>query len=251
MDAFDFTDSNSRKTNFGSGMIWKLGASLFLLSTVCLLLFFLYTFVNPYNSLNPFPPPTPSSTADALIPTNTLIPVPATPTNTAEIISPVPATTEAPPPTAGGTPGATPGLPSQTPLTTADITPPTQEPGGGLHFIVSGQPTFTTHVDGCNGAYIAGNVTNIGGNPMTSMIVKIGGTLNGAPLSDEASSGDAPNYSSSGWEFKIADTPVKTTAAIFVQLFSQQDEAVSEVIIINTSDLCSENVTLVNFIQDQ
>lgn len=244
MDAFDFNEGSSG--NFNGNMIWKLGAGFFLLSTVCLLLFFFLTFVNPYNSFNPFPPATPFPTPDLLILTDTPIPVPATPTNTPEIPSQVPATTQPPATPDGGTLAATLGLSSQTPATTTEVTP---EPNGGPSYVVSGQQTFTTHVDGCNGAYIAGNVTNINGSPEVFMTLRIGGTLNDVPVSDETFSGNAPNYSESGWEFKIADAPVTSTGTIFVQLLTKEGEAVSELIIINTSDICSENVTLVNFVQ--
>lgn len=249
MDAFDFKEKNSGLFSFNT--IWKLGAVFFLISTICLILFFFLTFVNPYNSFNPFPPPTPFPTSDTLIPTNTPVPLPATPTNPPELPSEVPGTTEPPPTPDDGTLIATLGLPSQTPFTTAEVTPPTQQPTSGPHYIVSGHPTFTTHINGCGGAYIAGNVTDINGSPKLFLTIRIGGTLNSVPVSDETLSSYAPQYSESGWEFKIADAPVKTAGSIFIQLFTQQGDALTELIIINTSDICTENVTLVNFVQDQ
>lgn len=254
MDAFDFKDEpRGPKLNLksSSNLIWGLGTAYFLLSTVCLVVFFALTFINPYNSFNPLPPATPFPTSDQPVPTETPTQEFVPPTATLEIPPEVPVDTEVPAIPTEGTPAATIDFPSQTPVITS-AAPSTTPAAGGPHYSVSGEPTFTTHIDGCGGAYVAGNVTDINGNPLVFMIIRIGGTMDGESINEDTLSGSAAQYSESGWEFKISDALVKTTGTLFVQLFSlESEEAVSDLIIIDTSDICDENVTLVNFVQDQ
>ncbi|MGD8455320.1 MAG: hypothetical protein PVF83_02960 [Anaerolineales bacterium] len=239
MDAFDFVDDKSKKSRGGaSGLIWKLGTAYFLIGTLCLGVFFAYTFLYPNNPLNPFPPApgiTPAPTQSNLTPTNT---------------PPPPPTSTLPPATEEPTLGP---LPTATPFATGDATPTTGS-SSLTHFKAQeGTPLYLAHTDGCGGLYIAGNVVDLAGNPVVFMLVRVGGTLGGENLQlEDTLSGSNPNYSSSGWEVKIADAPIDSTGTVFVELYRlESEDPVSDLIIVDTFNDCDRNLIMVNFVQDE
>jgi hypothetical protein len=239
MDAFDFVDDESKKSrsNIG-GLIWKLGTAYFLIGTLCLGAFFVYTYAYPNNPLNPFPP-APGITTNTPVPPATEPPLPTdTPTATSA------------PPTEEPTLGP---LPTATPFATGEVTP-TTESTSLTHFTVQeGTPLYLPHSDGCGGLYIAGNVVDRAGNPLVFMLVRVGGTLGGETLQlEDALSGSNPNYSSSGWEIKIADAPIDSTGTVFVELYTLESaDPVSDLIIVDTYNDCNRNLIMVNFVQDE
>ncbi len=81
MDAFDFSDNKpktKKSVQPSSGLIWKFGSFYFLFGTVCMIVFFLYTFINPNNQFNPFPPSGGGNQGETPQPTDTPIPPPDT-----------------------------------------------------------------------------------------------------------------------------------------------------------------------------
>jgi hypothetical protein len=243
MDAFDFVEDKPKRSRGGySGLIWKLGTGYFLIGTLCLVVFFLFTFVNPNNPLNPFPP-APGVVVDTPVqpPPDTQSP----PTQT----QPIPAATTVTP-----TEGATNGpLPTATSFATSDVTPTTTS-GSAAHFKAQdGTPIYLPHSDGCGGLYIAGNVIDISGNPLVFMHVRVGGTLGEEPLYlEDALSGSNLLYTESGWEVKIAEAPIDSTGTVFVELYTLDSVApVSDLIIVDTYNDCNRNLVIVNFVQDE
>jgi len=238
MDAFDFVEDKPKKPRWGSsGLIWKLGTAYFLFGTLCLVVFFLFTFVSPNNPLNPFPPP-PGVTVDTPIP-----PPPDTqspPIPAATTVTPTEEVTLAP-------------LPTATSFATSDVTPTTPSGGAAHYKAQDGTPIYLPHSDGCGGLYIAGNVTDINGNPLVFMLVRVGGTLGGEPLYvEDALSGSNPVYTESGWEVKIAEAPIDSTGTVFVELYTlDSEDPVSDLIIVDTYNDCNRNLIMVNFVQDQ
>ena len=187
MDAFDFVDDKPKKSRSGiGGLIWKLGTAYFLIGTLCLGVFFLYTFIYPLNPLNPFPPASGNTSAPPATETPSPTDTPIVPTHTSA------------PPTEEPTLGP---LPTATPFVTSEVTPTTQS-SELKHFTTQeGTPLYLPHSDGCGGLYIAGNVVDLAGNPVVFMLVRVGGTLGGEALQlEDALSGSNTNYSYSGWE---------------------------------------------------
>lgn len=241
MDAFDFVDDEPKKprSNIG-GLIWKIGTAYFLIGALCMGAFFAYTFLYPQNPLNPFPP-APG------IPTNTPIPPSTEPPPTDTPIVPTATSTTS---TEGPTLGP---LPTATPFVTSDITPTTGSTGLKHFTVQEGTPLYLPYSGGCGGLYIAGNVVDNAGNPLVFMLVRVGGTLGGETLQlEDALSGSNPNYSSSGWEVKIADAPIDSTGTVFVELYTlESEDPVSDLIIVDTFNDCNQNLIMVNFVQDE
>jgi hypothetical protein len=252
MDAFDFSDDKPKKGLLSSrGGLWRIGTLYFIVGTLCLALFFIYTYVDPYNSFNPWPPPPPTEGEPVGTPTQS-------PTDIVPSSLPSPTITESQElptfttePTPGGPTATTAPFPSITPFLTEEVTP-TESITGLPHFKADG-PFYNEHQDGCNGMYVAGIVWDIYGNPLTHYIVRVSGTLDGVPLNiEDATSGSAPQYDPSGWEVKISDTPIASSGTVYIELYSlESEDPISDMLIFVTYDDCSMNLILINFIQDQ
>jgi hypothetical protein len=251
MDAFDFTEDESTKPKRDFGpLIWRLGTIYFIVSTVCICVFFVYTFINPYNQFNPFKPDngTAQQKTEAPVPTITNTPQAVMPTLTATVtMISIPSVT----PTQGSTDTFIP-YPTATDVIIGGVTITPADTGRPFFIAQEGTPAPIAYPGGCDGMYVAGNVIDAAGNPLVHMIIRVDGTINGVPISvEDALSGSAPQYTESGYEIKLADAPVATTGTIYVELYSlEYADPVSDVIVFDTFDDCSKNLIIINFVQE-
>jgi hypothetical protein len=251
MDAFDFKDSKPKRQTSGlqQGWIWLLGAVYFLCMAVALIGYFGYTYTQPNNPYNPFPP----GTQIAAVPTFTFPPsaVTDTPPGPPTATQPLefPTFTTAP----GVTPSPTNGLlPTQTEINIQTLTPTQPLSGDGPAFIImDGNPLYLGHPDGCNGMYVAGNVVDINGAPLPLMLIRVQGILGGQSLGlEDTLSGQAQQYSESGWEIKLSANPIASTGTVWLELFDPvTEDAVSDLIFFDTFNDCSKNLIMINFVQ--
>ena len=248
MDTFDYTEGKEAKGKTAA-LVWNILTVLVLLGVVAVALVFLAVFINPYASLNPFPPPTlPVMMA---FPTATATPVRFlqatwTPSPTLE-----PTITSTPPPSPTLPPTETPFF-----LFTLSPTPEDTPVVGGMPFVLSpGTPVSTSslafHPDaGCNWFGVAGQVFDLSGAPVPGQQVQIGGTLAGAPLAMLSLTGVANAYGTAGfYEFNLGDKPVTSNKTIWVQLLDQAGLAMSDKIYFETFDSCEKNQIFINFKQ--
>lgn len=159
-----------------------------------------------------------------VIPTNTSIPVPPTPT--IAIVTP----TVTLPPTKTLTPTLVP------------------------YKLQSTNPTFTqnfNHPDlGCNWMGVAGQVFDKAGKPVAGIVVTVKGTLPGGEVNQVALTQMqiGQNYGPAGYEITLANAPVMTTNALTIQLFDLSANPLSKPIAFSTSELCTQNLILINFV---
>jgi hypothetical protein len=252
MDAFDFTeDPQEEKPRRKQGSILlTLGAYYFLAISIFLIGFFVVIYLDPYNALNPFPPPAPTEDEfSSLMPAET-----GTPTETA--VSPTATETSTQMPT------TTPEQPAPTdttiPYPTAtEVVLATSQPGDTPEVVThykaqDGTPAYIPHSGGCNGVYVAGNVIDIDNHPVMLMAVRATGLIGEEFIEIESLSGSNPDYSESGWEIKLSDQLVSTTGSIFIGLYPQGAfDPISDLVVIDTFNDCSKNLAIVNFVQDQ
>lgn len=209
-------------------------------------------------TVTPFTPLPPTATLE----TPTRTPEPPTPTSTAtEPFTPFPTTTETPTntPTITLTPSLTlsptpVGRIINTPLPTNTETPtdepPTNTPAPDFPLqLQPGTPLFRDaflYLDPeCEWQGLAGQVTLIGGEPAAGLIVRVNGT---GIDQLETVTGLAEAYGSSGWEIQLSDTV--SVQDVTVQVFSSNGSTeLSDVIDVNFSGECSQNLALVNFVQ--
>jgi hypothetical protein len=194
-------------------------------------------FINPYSSLNPYPPPTLPPTLGA-----------PTATNTPEIFLP-PTWTPSPPPTI--TPTRTPTseiTPSPSPtIGTGNITPT-----GAPYALQSGSPVAIPNIANnsqCEWMGVGGQVFDLTDAPLISLTVRIEGQLGTLPILIDTLTGSAPALGPAGYVFNLADRPIASNGTLFLQLRDSAGVTLSDRIPITTYDTCDKNLVLVNWKQ--
>lgn len=256
MDQFDFQDNGSKRAGGLAGrlsrVIWSLGAVYFICMAVFLVAFFALTYINPNHPYNPWPP-VPTQVPATFTPTST----PVTPTHTATEEPTATATktatvTATPEETQDPTATSTTG-PVITQTATSTLSPDEEATltSSAWFEVLDGDPTYLAHPDGCDGMYVAGNVTDLDGEALVFMLVRLQGVLSGESLGvEDVVSGTAPEYSESGWEVKLTESPVASSGTVYVQLYDPETEkAVSDLEVFNTYDDCARNLVMINFEQ--
>ncbi len=231
----------------GHDLVWNVLTVLVWLGMACAVMAFATIYANPASLPTPLRPFPPTLVSAIHIPTGTATPLPtvtltpAQPTNTLTA-TPAPATQTATitlTPTVTDT--ATPG-PSPTP-TVHSLYP----------FILRGEikniagTTFPDH-DTCK-LWVAGQAYDLQGAPMQGITVMLGGYLGGKNLSQLSLTGTALQYGQAGYEFTIADKPVKSKQSVWVMLYDQAMIPLSAKIYFDTFEDCSQNLILINFRQ--
>lgn len=232
------------------GLLLNLLTFLFLLASLLMAAYFIYTYGKPNHPLNPLAPPTQVSEIHISEATPT---TPAVSNETEAAAQPVGTEAESAAPTYTPTPGPAatlPSFPTATPVVINTLSPTlTDEP---RKFVAQeGTPSYLPYSGGCTGLYIAGNITDIDDNPVMLMTVRASGTLGGEDFLIEALSGSNADYTVSGWEIKLSDTLLASTGEITVALYRQGGwEPISEEVQIDTFNDCSRNLIVVNFVQE-
>jgi hypothetical protein len=220
-------------------LVWNVLTMLVLLATAVTAMAFFSIYANPYSTINPFTPPgAPTLAAAVVIPTQTptLEPTLAAATPTFE-----PTLTFTPTPTLQPTETPTPG-PSPTP-TIYSLYPFIQR--GEIKRIDAA--SFADH-DTCR-LWVAGQTYDLQGAPMVGITVKLGGWLDRKLVNQLSLTGTALQYGQAGYEFLVADRPVQSKEAVWVQIFDQSMVPLSGRVYFDTVEDCSENLILVNFRQ--
>ncbi|MFO8036514.1 MAG: hypothetical protein R6U57_07810 [Anaerolineales bacterium] len=250
IDSQDFIEEEEQTSpslKISSALIWNILTGLLLVGTVVVGLVFLMIFFNPQSGLNPLPP----TTMPALVPTFTASPTPK------EVLPPTWTPTLSPtlPPT------ETPG-PTDTPL------PPTIEPSPTPTAQASSDKSFVLQVDspkymenfaheesGCQWLGVAGQVFDEEGNPLDDILVSVKGTLGGEEINRFIFTGlveeYVEDYGEGAYEVELADAPIASQGALYIQLFEQtNDLALSDKIYFDTYDSCDRNLIIINFVQE-
>lgn len=237
----------SRRKKGSPDLFWNVLTMLVWLGIAVMVMAFISIYKNPASYLNLLPPyrPTliasivqPPAAAAAALPAETQeSTATAAPTETSTPLPP--AATLPPEPTATATP--TPG-PTATPTIKA-LYP----------FILRNEPAAIAgdampgHED-CK-LWIAGQSYDLQGAPMVGITVMLGGHLDGNNLYQLSLTGTALQFGQAGYEFTVAEQPVKSKSSVWVQLFDQALVPLSGRIYLDTFDDCNQNLILVNFRQ--
>jgi len=259
MDNFELKPER-KKINW-KPLFWNFLTVVMLLVSCCLAYYFWNIFNNPYSPLNPFPPsaplPTlfPTAALGTATSTSTVIPQPSTWTPTTTI-QPSPSRTKAPTWTLIPqmiTPSITPTSTityTETPSTIASTgTPPTIT---STPMPASAQITYTASTDfhpdkNCNWSGVAGKVLGADGTPLQFLEIQLGGTLDGQNISFLTTSGTAPAYGQSGFEFILGDHPIASTHTLWIQLLDNTSKPLTEKIYFDTYVGCTQNLVMVKF----
>jgi hypothetical protein len=210
---------------------------LIVLTTVCVVIGFIAVFINPYMSINPFPPPTLPATLGSPTPTFTpALPLPSPWTPTATSVVSVEVTDTPIPPTATETP---------TPTEVEEVEPP--------FALQVGSPALIQNFlndEGCDYMAVFGNVFDLSDSPIIDLHIHLVGELEGIPSIDLwAISGSATEVGQSGYLINVADHPIASEDTLWIQLEDGGGNTLSEQIFLETSSSCSENLIMVNWRQ--
>ena len=230
-------------------LLWLLG-TLFLLGTLCIMGGCTMLLVDPYRPFNPFPPPTLPPTV-ALPATPTLPPYPTLPPTW------TPTATDTPTVTPTGTATAT-LPPTVTPTLAGGVSQPAETPLP--RFVLQpGNPAYQSseafHPEAeCRWLSVVGQVLEANGAPVTidtPLFVLVRGLLAGQPVDRLAGVGAAAYIGPTGYEVKLADAPVASSQAVFVQLVDINGYALSDPFFFDTYDDCQHNVVIMNFVRQR
>jgi hypothetical protein len=128
-----------------------------------------------------------------------------------------------------------------------------QEP---LFQVQPGTPAYLknfVHSDrGCNWLSVAGQVIETGdaspkGNPLPNLVVGVLGLLDGNVINQMTLTGLAADYGPGGYEIQLADKPLASTRALWLQVFDLKGQPMTEPIFFDTKAECGQNVVLINF----
>jgi hypothetical protein len=244
-DDIDFDGrAPSRPTMPTLGM-WDILSILALIVTLCIGLYFLTVFINPNSPLNPL---SPNNYEETLPDTATPTLIGLEPTWTPSATPFIPPT-DTPRPTF--TPVFTPTLFSLVPPT---VTPTfTATPKSPYSVKVEYIPSSKFHPEfGCNWQGVAGIVLDRNNAHVPGLQVVLLGTWNGESQFYFLMTGmldrDRLAYGTSGFEFKLGDTPVASNKTLSLQLKDQGGGVqLSDTVYINTYTDCAKNMVFVTF----
>lgn len=221
-------------------MIFNLLTVLVLISVVCLVIYFVTLFLNPYSVLNPFPPQALPTLYKSPTPTYTPLPQPSTWT---------PSPTLAPSPTRTKAPTWTliPEMvtPSDIPASIEPTITMTAMPAAAE---VTYAASTTTHPDlACNWMGVGGRVLSTNGDPLQFQTIQLGGSLGGQPISRSTLSGTATTYGPSGFEFVLSDHPIASEQNLWILLFDNTGVPLMEKMYFDTFANCAQNLVMIVF----
>lgn len=232
-----------KRRKSGKALLWNILTVLMLLAVACLLFYMGTIFKNPLSAWNPFPPEPSPTVYSTATPTITPLQPPATWT---------PSPTLKPPATRTRAPTLTPnpilitvtGTPTLS-GTTAPSTSPTAMPA--LAEILY-EASTSIHPDlACNWFGIGGLVLGVDNKPLLNQTVQLGGMLGKTSISMLQVSGYVTIYGGAGYEFKLGDKPVSSSKTLWIQLFDNDGNALTNRIYFDTHEDCNQNLVRITF----
>ena len=256
----EYKDSNTSPRH-ARDAFWNFLTLLVILGMLAVAGFFGFIFLNPTSPINPYPPAALPATLVLPSATSTPLPPPATATATPFGWKP---STDTPTATVPVTPSDTaiPFTPTNTlpgPQATSTVNPqftasPTDDTDAYYTFAVESAPeavaaTLFSTARGCQWMGVAGRVLDMQGRPVTGLIVQLSGTLGESLINQTSLTGLALQFGQSGYEFKLADTPIPSQSTLWVRLVDQANLPLSPKVRFDTYSDCSKNQILINFKQ--
>ncbi len=135
-----------------------------------------------------------------------------------------------------------------TPPATIMVPPTVTGTATPASYVISHQASTTTHPDlACKWMGVGGTVMDVNNKPLQFQTIQLGGTLNGQAVTDQVLSGNNPVYGTSGFEIKLGDTPVDSSQTLWVQLFDNNGQALTNKIYFDTFSNCQQNLVMFTF----
>lgn len=114
----------------------------------------------------------------------------------------------------------------------------------------AGTPTSITNFIapelGCNWSGIGGQLFDLSGKPVPGIVVKIDGSLGGAPVNLFGVSGGEQKLGPAGFALKVANRPIASNGTLFIQFLDITGKTLTPRISIQTYADCERNFVLIN-----
>jgi hypothetical protein len=120
-----------------------------------------------------------------------------------------------------------------------------------IYWPQSGSPAYVTnfaHPDaGCNWLGIAGQIFDKQGNPVSNLVVNVGGALGSSQVSLLGMTGTSRIYGSSAYEVVLGSHAQDSNAGVWVQISNLSGKPVSERMYLRTYASCDKNLIILNY----
>lgn len=110
-----------------------------------------------------------------------------------------------------------------------------------------GVANFVQPEAGCNWMGVGGQVFDLNDQPVTYLVVEVGGTLGGIAISQLTLSGMSTVLGPGGFLIKLADRPIASDGTLWMQLFDLSGQPLTEKTFFPTFAECERNFILINF----
>jgi hypothetical protein len=114
-----------------------------------------------------------------------------------------------------------------------------------------GIQNFVEIDNGCNWSGIGGQVFGLDGRPVTGLVVKLEGEIDGSEILVYGITGGSLQFGPGGFLMTLADHPVASNGALSLQVIDIAGTELSSDIALNTYNDCSRNLLLVNILEFQ
>jgi hypothetical protein len=122
--------------------------------------------------------------------------------------------------------------------------------------IYIGQPGTPTAIEnfirpeqGCNWSGIGGQVFNIQGEPVSGLVIKVTGDLEGSPMFLLALTGGALQFGPGGYLIELADHTFASQGNLSLELLDIAGRPISFGIPLTTFSSCDKNLLIINLVE--
>lgn len=130
----------------------------------------------------------------------------------------------------------------------------TTVPSNFLYIVQPGSPAYLDNFahlsEGCSWQGVAGQVFDRDGQPVTNLIVKMSGEWNGQEIAGIGVTGMTAGlpYGAGGYEIVLGNVPADSNAPLYLQVFNQEQDPLTEPVPVVTYADCKKNLVLLNFV---
>lgn len=107
-------------------------------------------------------------------------------------------------------------------------------------------PNFVDTAAGCNWLGVGGQVFDQTGSPMSGLMIKISGTLDGRQVLQYVYTGSSQALGAGGYHLKLADRPI-SSQTLKIQLLDPARRPLSLPFVFRTYATCQQNLLMINF----
>jgi hypothetical protein len=108
---------------------------------------------------------------------------------------------------------------------------------------------FILPESGCNWMGVGGQAFNLRGQPVSYLVVEVGGTLAGSDVFHLELTGNQTNLGVGGYLITLSNRPVASSGSLWILLYDLGGQPLTNKIYFNTVQDCTQNFILINFVE--